>query len=65
MPTWVRPTEPTPMILPAIMALRADGGEQDFEDARGLLFDDGARDVHAVEHDDHVHEEEEARRRLI
>ena len=37
----------------------ADGGEQDFEDAGGLLFDDGARDVHAVEHDDEVHEEEE------
>ena len=27
----------------------ADGGEEDFEDARGLLFDDGAGDVHAVE----------------
>ena len=38
---------------------RADGGEQDLEDAGGLFFDDGARDVHAVEHDDHVHEEEE------
>ncbi len=38
---------------------RADGGEQDLEDAGGLFFDDGARDVHAVEHDDEVHEEEE------
>ena len=37
----------------------ADGGEQHLEDARGLLFDDGAGDVHAVEQDDHVHEEEE------
>ena len=37
----------------------ADGGEHDLEDARGLLLDDGAGDIHAVEHDDHVHEEEE------
>jgi hypothetical protein len=37
----------------------ADGGEEDFKDAGGLLFDDGAGDVHAVEHDDHIHEEEE------
>src|SRR5260370_1296890 len=39
--------------------LRADGGKQDLEDARRLLFDDGARDVHPVEQDDHVHEQEE------
>ena len=37
----------------------ADGGEQDLEDARGLLLDDGAGNVHAIEHDDHVHEQEE------
>ena len=36
-----------------------DGGEQDFKDARGFLFDDGTRDVHAIEEDDHVHEEEQ------
>jgi hypothetical protein len=58
-PTWVRPTEPTPMILPAIISSGTDGGEQDLKDARGLLLDDGAGDVHAVEHDDQVHEEEE------
>ena len=37
----------------------ADGGEQDLEDAGGLLFNDGTGDVHAVEEDDEVHEEEE------
>ncbi len=37
----------------------ADGGEEDFEDAGGFFFDDGTRDVHSVEEDDEVHEEEE------
>jgi len=32
--------------------LGTDGGEHDFEDARCLLLDDGAGDVHAVEHDE-------------
>ena len=36
-----------------------DGGEQDLEDAGGLFLDDGTGDVHAVEEDDEVHEEEE------
>ena len=39
--------------------LWADGGEHDLEDARSLLLDDGAGNVHAVERDDHVHEDEE------
>ena len=37
---------------------RLDRREQDLEDARGLLFDDGARHVHPVEQDDEVHQEE-------
>jgi hypothetical protein len=39
----------------------ADGCEHDLEDARGFLFDDRARYVHSVKHDDQIHDEEEHR----
>jgi hypothetical protein len=57
MATWVRPTDADD--LAGHHLRRADGGQHDLEDARGLLLDDGAGDVHAIEHDDHVHQEEE------
>ncbi len=38
---------------------RADFGQHDFKDARGLFFNDGPRDIHPIEEDDEVHEEEE------
>ena len=38
---------------------RADGSEQDLEDAGGLFFNDGTGHVHTVEEDDEVHKEEE------
>ena len=49
----VSPTAPSANELAGQHVRRFDGGEHDFEDARGLFLNDGARHVQAVDHGRH------------